>query len=119
MLDKYINNFQKNGYLIKKTNDNKSLNYLQKEIHKFLLSSKPKLKDKTRDLDYISFYENLHKYVNHKELNEIRVSVINKINTDKKFADHYYLACKEVLDGLVGNEIAMQKKNKSFNSNAQ
>ena len=36
MLDKYINNFKKNGYLIKKTNDNKSLNYLQKEIHKWL-----------------------------------------------------------------------------------
>ena len=110
MLDKNINNFKKNGYLIKKTNDNKSLNYLQKEIHKFLLSSKPKLKDKTKNLDYISFYENLHKYVNHKELNEIRVSVIKKINQDKNFADHYYLACKEVLDGLVGNEIAMQKK---------
>ena len=30
MLDKYINNFKKNGYLIKKTNDNKSLNYLKK-----------------------------------------------------------------------------------------
>lgn len=110
MIDKYINSFKKNGYLIKKTNNIKSLNFLQKEIYKFLLSSKPKLKKKTKDNDHIFFFENLHKYINHKELNEIRVSVINKINKDKIFADNYYTACKEVLDSLVGNEIAMQKK---------
>ena len=110
MIDKYINSFRKNGYLIKKTNNNKSLNYLQKEIYKFLISSKPKLKKKIKEQNYISFFENLHKYVNYKELNEIRLSVINKINKDKSFADNYYAACKEVLDSLVGNEVAMQKK---------
>ena len=110
MVDKNINSFKKNGYLIKKTNNLESLNYLQKEIYKFLLASKPKLKKKIQNQNYIYFFENLHKYINHKELNEVRISVINKINKDKNFADNYYSACKEVLDGLVGNEVAMQKK---------
>ena len=112
MIDKYINSFKKNGYLIKKTNNNKSLNYLQNEIYEFLLSSKPKLKKITKKNDHIFFFENLHKYINHKELNEIRVSVINKINKDKIFADNYYSTCKEVLDDLVGNEIV--KASRSF-----
>ena len=53
MIDKYINSFKKNGYLIKKTNNNKSLNYLQNEIYEFLLSSKPKLKKITKKNDFI------------------------------------------------------------------
>ena len=110
MIDKEINIFKKNGYLIKKTKNNQSLSYLQKKIYNLLISSKPKLKKISKKNDPIFFFENLHKYINKKELNEIRILVINKINKDKLFADNYYASCKEVLDGLVGNELAMQKK---------
>lgn len=98
--------FQKNGYLIKKTTDIESLNKLQDFVYKILSENKKNiLKDK------IKYFEALHKFVTKKELNEFRVKAITSINKSKQFRDYYYDSSKEILDCLVGNEIAMQKKN--------
>jgi sporadic carbohydrate cluster 2OG-Fe(II) oxygenase len=97
--------FQKNGYLIKKTTDIESLNKLQDFVYKILSENKKNiLKDK------IKYFEALHKFVTKKELNEFRVKAITSINKSKQFRDYYYDSSKEILDCLVGNEIAMQKK---------
>ena len=45
-----------------------------------------------------------------KELNNLRLFVIDKINKDKKFSNEYYQVGKSLLDFLVGNELAMQSK---------
>ncbi len=94
--------FQENGYLIKKISDIQSLNYISKKFENSLFQEK-KLKNKKIQLN------KLHKYINKVSLNNIRVSLIKKINQDRKFSNHYYNIAKNTLDFLVGNEVAMQK----------
>jgi len=106
---KDINFFKENGYLIKKSKNPKSLDYLQNKIHKILVQNNKKLK-KHKNLNKINFFENLHKFINKRELNDIRLSIVNVINSDKRFFESYYNSATEMLDGLVGNEIAVQKK---------
>lgn len=101
--------FSKNGYLIKKTNNQNSLNYLQNKIFLLLCKSEKKLL-KLKNKNITTIFQNLHKYIDKKKLNEIRVSAIEGLNKDNKFSKSYYDTGQEMLDGLVGNEIAMQKK---------
>ena len=103
--EKEINFFKKNGYLIKKSPDQISLNKLQDFVFKILSKKKKSIsKDKKK------YFQSLHKYITKKELNNFRVNAITLINRNKNFRDLYYNSSKELLDGLVGNEIAMQKK---------
>ncbi len=110
------NEFKKKGYIIRKTKETKALVYLQKQILNFILSSDKNLKKNYRKHKNIKdFFNNLHKYIPLKKLNNFRVNIIKKINLDKKFRENYYLVAKEFLDELVGNELAMQNKlNLSF-----
>lgn len=94
--------FQNNGYLIKKINDINSYKYLFNRFKKFLLSSD--------HFSKINFDLNkLHKNLNKKKLNNLRLTIIKKINEDNKFNQCYYNVAKETLDLLIGNELAMQK----------
>ena len=103
------NFFKKNGYLIKKTNNYKSLNYLKEFICKNLIDLKKKINNKPLK-NRQSLLENFHKNFNKNQLNPTRLKIIEKINKDKNFDKEYYSASKEILDFLVGNEIAMQTK---------
>ena len=107
--DKEIIFFQKNGYLIKKSKEFDSINYLQNKVFN-LISKKNNNFNNLNKSNKTVFFQKLHKYINKKKLNEIRLSVVNGINSDKKFYKSYYRSATEMLDGLVGNEIAMQKK---------
>ena len=60
------NFFKNNGYLIKKTTNNKSLNYLKELVFKSLLDSKKKLNKKNFKNKHLLF-ENFHKYFNRYE----------------------------------------------------
>lgn len=99
-----LKSFQKNGYLIKKSNDIKSLNNIQNLVSKYLKKNK---RNKISNSDY---FKKLHKFVKKSELNSFRIGAINLINKNSEFRDLYYNSARELLDGLVGNEIAMQKK---------
>ncbi len=94
--------FKENGYLIKKIQNIKSLNYIYKKFEKELYKEK-KFKNKKIKLD------KLHKIISKINLNSTRVSLIKKINQDQKFGLSYYNVAKETLDFLIGNEVAMQK----------
>ena len=107
--DKEINFFQKNGYLVKKSNHIESVSYLQNKVFN-LIVKKNKIDSSYKKKTKIDFFENLHKFIKIKNLNDIRLSVVGGINTDQKFNSEYYKSASEILDGLVGNEIAMQKK---------
>ncbi len=107
--DKEIIFFQKNGYLIKKSKELESINYLQNKVFNLILKKNKNL-DKINKSNKTIFFQSLHKHINKKKLNEIRLSVVNGINVDNKFYKSYYKSAAEMLDGLVGNEIAMQKK---------
>ncbi len=104
---KELNFFKKEGYLIKNTNSIDSLNQIQSFIFNTLNKhSKINFSNDSK----INFFTKFHKNINKKKLNEIRVSAINDINKKNGFRDLYYEAAKELLDDLVGNEVAMQKK---------
>ena len=103
--DKEIIFFKKNGYLIKKSSDQKSLNKIQDFVYKILSKKKKNFSKNKKE-----YFQSLHKYITKKELNNFRVNAITLINRDKKFRNLYYNSSKELLDDLVGNEIAMQKK---------
>ena len=100
-----LKSFQKNGYLIKKSNDIESLNKIQDLVGKYLLKDSKKIRISNSD-----YFKTLHKYVKKNQLNGFRINAINSINKNSKFRDLYYSSSRELLDGLVGNEIAMQKK---------
>ena len=77
---KEILSFQKNGYLIKKTSDLKSLNNLKYFFYKILSKDKKNFKKYK-----IKYFETLHSFIKKKELNDFRVSAITKVNKNKKF----------------------------------
>ena len=51
---------------------------------------------------------NLHKYVG-KDLNKLRLHLINKLNKDNKFKNYLFEIAKREIFEIVGNELAMQK----------
>lgn len=103
--------FNKNGYVISKTKEHKKLLELQSFVLDLILAS-----NKNARLNYKKFknnkdfFINLHKFISLKELNNFRVKIIKSINNNDKFRENYYLVAKELLDELVGNELAMQNK---------
>jgi len=101
--------FQKNGYLIKKSKYLESINYLQNKVFNLVIKNNKNL-FKYKKSNRIDFFKSLHKHINKRELNDIRLSIVNGINSDDQFYKAYYKSAAEMLDGLVGNEIAMQKK---------
>ena len=109
LTDKEIISFQKNGYLIKKSKELDSIDYLQNKVFNLISKKNRKLINLSKSNKTVLF-QKLHRHINRKSLNEIRLSVVKGINSDSKFYKSYYRSAAEMLDGLVGNEIAMQKK---------
>ena len=54
--------------------------------------------------------DNIHKKIKVKNLNDLRVNIMRKINNDKKFKKFTYEISKDLLNSLVGNELVMQKR---------
>ena len=96
--------FINNGYVIKKINQEKSFTWINDKV----LNISQKLL-KTKKLP-ASFFDQTHQYLNLKNLNNFRMSIINELNKSKKFKYHYYNISREYTDLIVGNELAMQKR---------
>ena len=102
-------NFEKNGYIIVPGNK-----ILLDNIRKIIFSGVKninKIKNKKNSSENINkIFNNFHKYVKQREINNLRFSLYKKINTQKSFSENYYNIAKKYLDELVGNELSMQKK---------
>ena len=103
LYSKEENKFISKGFLIKKAERFKSLNYinlfLKKKLCKILKIKK----------NYSSFDLNkIHNYTDEKNLNKIRLKLINEINKDTKFRKNYFLLACSTLSKIIGNELAMQ-----------
>ena len=85
------NVFLRNGYIVQQAEDMKALNYIQAVVTPF----EP---DGERDL------------------NALKLDAMRILNTDPKARLGYYSLARSLLQVLVGNELAMQKK---FNINVQ
>jgi sporadic carbohydrate cluster 2OG-Fe(II) oxygenase len=95
--------FLKKGYIVKNISDVKSLKKISGFVENFCIKKfKPKNK---KDI-----FNNLHKFLKVKDLNDYRVSLYNHINKYKDFREFYYSIAKDYLNILVGNELVMQNK---------
>ena len=103
--NKISNEFLKNGYIIKKSKEQKILF----EIRKLIIDKLKKeitFKNKLNEDDLLN---NIHKNLKLKDLNNTRLKLINEVTSTKKFKKLFYNISKEYLDILLGNELAMQK----------
>jgi sporadic carbohydrate cluster 2OG-Fe(II) oxygenase len=100
------NDFNKNGYVIKNINNISSLEYIKNKIIK-IIKKKINLKKNIEDKYLLN---NIHKFVEVKDLNNFRLFVINEINSDNLFRSNYFKLSRPYLDHIVGNELVMQIK---------
>ena len=54
-------------------------------------------------------FEIFHKDVSFKEINKVRMDIINFINTKKKLKEDIYISLKPILDSMLGPDIIIQK----------
>ena len=97
--------FETNGYIIIKDSTKLVKNLRSKIVNK-IKKINPKLKNLSED----KLLNNFHKFFLRKNVNDIRLNLYNSINKIKDIDKIYYSTCKEILDDLIGNEVAMQKK---------
>ena len=99
------NDFLKNGYLIKKISDDKAIFFIKKLFIKIIKKNK-----EFKNLQDREIFDNAHKYIKKKDLNDFRLNLINTLNDNKYFRKNYFQCAKSLLDVIVGNELVMQKK---------
>ena len=95
--------FLKSGYLICNFKNKNKIIKIQKILTKKI---KKRLKIKSSNPNLLN---NLHKNIKANKLNDLRLGLINEINKDIFFKETLYKEAKEILDLIVGNELAIQK----------
>lgn len=98
------NEFIENGFIVKDAYNIESLNILQE----FLVEQSSKILGKNYKSHNTDWLNNIHKIIEIDQLNDVRLQLIQSINKEKKFREHYYQIAKPFLDVIVGNELAMQ-----------
>ena len=92
------------GYIIKKVEKKSSLEYINRFFKKNILTSPYTDRNKIKKFSF----NNLHKYIEIKDLNKVRLNLIHSMNKDNNFRKHFFILAKETLFNMVGNELAMQ-----------
>ncbi len=100
-----IKNFEKNGYVIV-PGDMGILKKIRNYIHEIIKKEKNIIKSGMVE----STFNNFHKIVKPKNINNLRFKIYNRINKGELFSNMYYQVSKKYLDEIIGNELAMQKK---------
>ncbi len=96
--------FIKNGFVKKKAEDIKSLDFIKSQLENIVLSYEGFKNTKNIDL------ENIHDHISPENLNDFRLYCINQISRNNNLRFSYYKVFKKFTDLLIGNELAMQKK---------
>jgi len=97
-------NLIEKGYIIKKVEKKQSLTYINNFFKKNIIKYSNIKKNKINKLSF----NNLHKYIEIKDLNRIRLLLIQNMNKDETFRNHFFNLAKDTITNLVGNELAMQ-----------
>jgi sporadic carbohydrate cluster 2OG-Fe(II) oxygenase len=104
-LIKFENIFLNKGTVIEEVENINSLIYLNSFIKKKIIKIlKLKISPKKLNLN------KLHFYIRDSHLNKARLSLIDSINSDKNFRKNYFAVAKNMLENIIGNELAMQNK---------
>jgi len=103
---KLTTEYLKNGYCIKKINN---LNILDKIIDIFVDLAE-EITGKKCIISKSDYLNNIHNIIEVENLNDVRMKIINGINNYSKFREYYYMLAKPLLETIVGNELAMQRR---------
>lgn len=100
------NELIQNGYVIRPVDNIKALNKI-KEF--FIKNIRSHFKANKNESDQ-NLLDKVHNYISPEELNEFRLNIINEMNSYGELRNLYYLVCKNILNTVVGNELAMQSR---------
>ena len=95
--------FIEKGYLIRKVEDADMLDSIQL----FISDCAAKFLDINAE-EPIEFLNSVHKFIKVEQLNSLRLHVITKINSEPWFREGYFRLARNLLETIVGNELAMQ-----------
>ena len=98
--------FLKKGYLI---SDIFNIDILTNIQNFFIKNIKKNFKEINKK-DNLDILNNIHNYLNIDNLNNFRLNLINKMSNYKDLRKNYYFIAKDILDKIVGNELAMQMR---------
>ncbi len=96
--------FLKKGFLVNLVENKKALNYINNFTKEKLLKIIYPAVNNSKKFSF----NNLHKLVEYKNLNKIRLDLIEEINKNKNFRNCYFNLAKNKLFEVVGNELSMQ-----------
>lgn len=102
MKKKYIQSLLKKGYFIFDIKKNKYVK-LKTQIEKQLLKNNQKMK-----------LDNLHKLVDIKSLNRVRMNLFKNLNKDSNFKKNIFESAQQFIEGCVGSEICSSDINLSI-----
>ena len=93
---KIAKEFLKNGYVIRKINNEKALNWIKKLFNK-IVSKKNKMPKSFTQYPFNA----AHKYIKKNKLNNFRVDLINDLNKEKEFRKKYFECSKNYLEQTI------------------
>ena len=99
-----VTKFETNGYVIADVEHYNSLELISSFFKKNFVNKFIKEKKIDEDLNKIN------NFVKPKSLNEFRISLFNKFNESEKLKKSYFNLATNLIENIVGNELAMQKR---------
>ncbi len=96
--------YLKKGFVLHNINNLEDLHWIRNAYLEIIQKNIPKIKKKNNS----NVFDNIHKYIKSSKLNTFRLDVINQIHKKKDFREKFYKISKELVDIIVGNEVAMQ-----------
>ena len=98
--------FLEKGFVIKPAQNIKSLH----EIRGYFIDRIKKYLKINKKITPENLLNNIHDIISSDELNNLRLYLINEVNSIGDFKYLYFESSKKILEIIVGNELAMQKK---------
>ena len=98
--------FLDNGYVIQPVEDINNLNFITSYIAN-IASDYLHIKNKEPNLKFLN---NIHKLISINEINKFRLYIYDKLNNHRDIQEIYYSLSKNLLNKIVGNELAIQKR---------
>jgi len=101
---KITEEFLHQGYIIRPIKNRKALDWIRScfvKYSKIFLNYHKEVEDKL-------WLNQIHECLSVDKLNEFRLEMINRINTEERFRLCYFKLARQWLECLVGNELAMQ-----------
>ena len=98
--------FLRTGYVIRDVEDRAALDALRHEI----VLAAARLIERAPPADEGAFLDGLHRVVPVEKLNDLRLGLYRELNGRKWFRPTYYRLACNLVQSLVGNELAMQNR---------